>query len=292
MPGARDDAGDPRNNRRNRNHALALAGVMAVMASAFVGWFFPPVLLSLGLCPSMYWLVRRRCLRRLRIMGQSFPASWEQVLQTHVAFFRALPDHEKERFRQLVKVFLSSRKLSADPQSASPRGCGRQTIRFTGCFLECLNRRFAMPQKPFFRKHDNWWVARRRQGNKRWQHKLCKGSPPSCSTESTPPARRPRAAQPPGRSRPGAAVAGPVLTLLFGGRQHPHRGRRHGHASRADRLGLAPDPHRTRPSDEGVGHADKVFDAALVPQRTPKCSSPKLRGHVNRVSRPLPADNR
>lgn len=35
-----------------------------------------------------------------------------------------------------------------------------------------------MPQKPFFRKHDEWWVVQLRQGKKRWQHKLCKGSAP------------------------------------------------------------------------------------------------------------------
>lgn len=35
-----------------------------------------------------------------------------------------------------------------------------------------------MPQKPFFRRHDNWWVVQLRQGRKRWQHKLCEGSPP------------------------------------------------------------------------------------------------------------------
>lgn len=35
-----------------------------------------------------------------------------------------------------------------------------------------------MPQKPFFRKHDQWWVVQLRQGNKRWQHKLCKGCSP------------------------------------------------------------------------------------------------------------------
>ena len=101
----------PENNRRNRNHALALAGVTAV-ASAVAGWFFPPVLLSLGLCPLIYWLARRRCLRRVRIMRQPFPASWELVLQSHVAFFRALPDHEKERFRQLVKVFLDEVRIT------------------------------------------------------------------------------------------------------------------------------------------------------------------------------------
>jgi integrase len=35
-----------------------------------------------------------------------------------------------------------------------------------------------MPLKPFFRKHDHWWVAQLRQGSRRWQHKLVKGSPP------------------------------------------------------------------------------------------------------------------
>ena len=35
-----------------------------------------------------------------------------------------------------------------------------------------------MPQKPFFRKHDGWWVAQLRQGNKRWQKKLIKGARP------------------------------------------------------------------------------------------------------------------
>ena len=69
-------------------------------------------LLSLGLCPFLYWLVRRRCLRRLKIMKQPFPALWEQILQSHVAFFRALPDPEKERFRQLVKVFLDEVRIT------------------------------------------------------------------------------------------------------------------------------------------------------------------------------------
>jgi Mlc titration factor MtfA (ptsG expression regulator) len=101
----------PDTNRRNRNHALTLAGVMAV-TSAVVGWFFPLMLLSLVLCPFIYWLVRRHCLRRLRIMRQSFPASWKQVLQSHVAFFRALPGHEKERFQKLVKVFLDEVRIT------------------------------------------------------------------------------------------------------------------------------------------------------------------------------------
>src|ERR1035441_10674821 len=101
----------PENNRRNRNRALALAGAMAGI-SAVAGWFFPLALLSLGLCPLIYWSVRWRCLRRSRIMRQSFPASWEQILDSHVAFFRALPEDEKERFRQLVKVFLDEVRIT------------------------------------------------------------------------------------------------------------------------------------------------------------------------------------
>ena len=101
----------PERNRRNRDQAFALAGGTAVV-SLVAGWFFHPALLSLGLSPFIYWLVRRRCVRRLEVMGQPFPDSWEKVLQSHVAFFRSLPDPEKERFRQLVKVFLDEVRIT------------------------------------------------------------------------------------------------------------------------------------------------------------------------------------
>ncbi len=101
----------PERNRQNRNHAFALAGAAAA-ASLVAGWFWEPALFSLVLSPFIYWLVRRRCIRRLRITEQPFPASWEQVLQSHVAFFRALPTHEKERFRQLIKVFLDEVRIT------------------------------------------------------------------------------------------------------------------------------------------------------------------------------------
>ena len=101
----------PKSNRRNRNQAFAVAGGAAAMSLA-VGWFFHPALLSLVVSPFIYWLVRRRCVRRLRIMEQPFPDSWEKVLQSHVAFFRALPDSGKERFRQLVKIFLDEVRIT------------------------------------------------------------------------------------------------------------------------------------------------------------------------------------
>jgi MtfA peptidase len=101
----------PQSNRRNRKYALVLAGAAALI-SAVAAWFSHPVLLSLALSPFIYWIARRRCLRRLRIMEQPFPASWEQILQSHVAFFRALPDDKKERFRQLVQVFLNEIRIT------------------------------------------------------------------------------------------------------------------------------------------------------------------------------------
>jgi Mlc titration factor MtfA (ptsG expression regulator) len=101
----------PENNRRNQINARALTGVV-MSACLVVGWFFPFALLSLGLCPLIYWLVRRRCLRRLRIASQPFPASWEQVLQAHVGYFRALADDDKDRFRQLIKVFLDEVRIT------------------------------------------------------------------------------------------------------------------------------------------------------------------------------------
>ena len=98
-------------NRRNRSHSLVLAGAAAVV-SAVAGWFYHPALLTLGLSPLIYWLLRRRCVRRMEIMKQPFPASWETGLQSHVAFFRGLAPPEKERFRQLIKVFLDEVRIT------------------------------------------------------------------------------------------------------------------------------------------------------------------------------------
>lgn len=101
----------PESNLRNRNRALMLAGLPAA-AAVIAGWFYAPAFFALGLCPFIYWFVRRRCLRRLKVMARPFPAKWEQILQSHVAFFRALADPDKERFRQMVKVFLDEVRIT------------------------------------------------------------------------------------------------------------------------------------------------------------------------------------
>ena len=100
-----------KSNQNNRKQACVLASAVAV-AAAVAGWFWPILLLALSLSPSIYWMVRRSCLRRLRVMKQAFPASWEQVLQVHVAFFRSLADPEKKRFREMVLVFLDEVRIT------------------------------------------------------------------------------------------------------------------------------------------------------------------------------------
>lgn len=101
----------PEGNRRNLRLALIFTGIVAV-TTAIVGWFLPWALLCLSLCPFTYWLIRRHCLRRMTIVKQPFPAQWEHVLQTHVAFFQSLPQPGQERFRQLVAVFLDEVRIT------------------------------------------------------------------------------------------------------------------------------------------------------------------------------------
>ena len=98
-------------NRRNRYQALA-AALLVGSAAVFSGLLYPPLWLLLGLSPLTHWLVRRRSLRRMAVMRQPFPSHWEQILRTHVAFFEALTESEKMRFRQLVQVFLDEVRIT------------------------------------------------------------------------------------------------------------------------------------------------------------------------------------
>lgn len=101
----------PERNRRNRQFALAFAGAIALVAVA-AGWYFLPGLLLLCLSPLVYWLLRRRYLRRLKVASLPFPPAWEQILQTHVAYFRALSSPDQERFRKMAQVFLDEVRIT------------------------------------------------------------------------------------------------------------------------------------------------------------------------------------
>lgn len=98
-------------NRRNQRQAL-LAAAFLGLAVALLAWFFPLVWAGLILCPLVYWLLRRHTLHRLQIMEQPFPAAWENILQKHVRFFGALAEADKERFRQMTKVFLNEVRIT------------------------------------------------------------------------------------------------------------------------------------------------------------------------------------
>jgi Mlc titration factor MtfA (ptsG expression regulator) len=101
----------PQTNRKNQRLAAAVAATI-VIASLALGWFFPPAWLGVVLGPAAYWWMRRECKRRLRVMAQPFPSVWETVLRSRVAYFNALDEEGKARFRQLVKIFLDETRIT------------------------------------------------------------------------------------------------------------------------------------------------------------------------------------
>jgi len=101
----------PTTNRRNRQHAIVLAVGWAMLMgglSLFSRWW----LLGMLLAPLVYRWCRRRCLRRMRVMAQPFPQVWEGVLRSRVAYFNALDDEQRNRFRNVVKVFLDETRIT------------------------------------------------------------------------------------------------------------------------------------------------------------------------------------
>lgn len=92
-------------NRSNQRTALIAASLVGLcvllLATQSLKW-----LLVLPLAASVYWWWRRRTVRRLKVIAQPFPRELESALQQNVAFFRALDDSGRERFRNIVKVFL------------------------------------------------------------------------------------------------------------------------------------------------------------------------------------------
>ncbi len=92
-------------NRHNRRHALTVSIIVAIGGGA-MGWLYPPLFVVLALAPVGYWLLRRRCLRRMAVAARPFPPTWLTALEGRVRFYRALNDEQKERFRRMVAVFL------------------------------------------------------------------------------------------------------------------------------------------------------------------------------------------
>lgn len=101
----------PESSRRNRKQALMAAATVA-LAAGFLGWLSPGLWILLALSPLVYRWLRRRCLRRIAVMSEPFPYSWEKILRSHVAFFGALSEADKERFRKLVRIFLDEVRIT------------------------------------------------------------------------------------------------------------------------------------------------------------------------------------
>ncbi len=101
----------PEIDRRNRRYALGAGAAIAAVGGT-AGWFYPPLLVVVALAPVGYWLIRRRCLRRAAVARRPFPPEWLAVLERRVRFYRALDAGGKERFRQMVGVFLDEVRVT------------------------------------------------------------------------------------------------------------------------------------------------------------------------------------
>ena len=93
---------------------VTLAIVLLVLVSPY--W-----LLCLLLVPALYWLIRRRTKRRLQVIAKPFPDHWEAILQQDVAFFRALDVANRDRFRQMVTIFLDETPVTGIRTEVDPR---------------------------------------------------------------------------------------------------------------------------------------------------------------------------
>jgi MtfA peptidase len=101
----------PEIDRQNRRQALK-AGIVIAAVAGVSGWLYPPLLVALAFAPIAYWLFRRRCLRRIAIARRPFPPEWQAILERRVRFYCALDDAKKERFRQMVNVFLGEVRVT------------------------------------------------------------------------------------------------------------------------------------------------------------------------------------
>jgi Mlc titration factor MtfA (ptsG expression regulator) len=60
----------------------------------------------------IYRLGTARWRRRKAVLTRPFPPEWEAILTQRVAFFSALADEEKKRFRGLVSIFLDETRIT------------------------------------------------------------------------------------------------------------------------------------------------------------------------------------
>lgn len=96
---------DAATNARNRTTSLVISGLISLFGCV-VSWFSLWGLILFPMAWGVFFLLRRKTRRRLRVIARPFPEVWESTLQSQVEYFRGLRPDQQERFRNLVKVFL------------------------------------------------------------------------------------------------------------------------------------------------------------------------------------------
>ncbi|TWT64972.1 zinc-dependent peptidase [Allorhodopirellula solitaria] len=96
---------DAASNTHNLKTSLVISGLVAV-AGCVVSLFSLWGLVLLPIAVGVFFLLRRKTLRRLRVIASPFPDAWEATLQSQVEYFRGLAPDQQTRFRNLMKVFL------------------------------------------------------------------------------------------------------------------------------------------------------------------------------------------
>jgi MtfA peptidase len=101
----------PEIDRHNHRYSLVAATFFAIGAG-FLGLLYIPLLPTMAFTPLVYWLIRCRCLRRMAVAHWPFPPEWQTLLERRVRFYRGLDDGQKDRFRQMVNVFLDEVRIT------------------------------------------------------------------------------------------------------------------------------------------------------------------------------------
>ena len=109
----------PRWEARERRFALGLALTVGIALGVLPPWLAPErvggllsAAIGLATGASAYWLLTRRVRRRAQIRRRPFPTAWEPILQREVAFYRALEQPGRQRFRRDLQLFLGEKRVT------------------------------------------------------------------------------------------------------------------------------------------------------------------------------------
>src|SRR5580698_2313581 len=101
----------PEIDRHNYRYSL-VAAIFFAIGGGILGLLYNPLLPTIAFAPLVYWQIRHRCLRRTAVAHRPFPPEWLTMLERRVRFYRGLDDGQKERFRQMVNVFLDEVRIT------------------------------------------------------------------------------------------------------------------------------------------------------------------------------------